>query len=319
MPAILIVEDNDAIRGAVARSLKKHDCREVYEAGDLRSANKLFADLFDEDKGPVVVLLDIFLPDQKDGFTFLRSPAVQDRIARQHCAVIAMSAFADEEIQEEARQANACAFVPKAAAEASEAFTAVVRRETRTASRRLQVIRDFKLPIDVVGKNPALVEAYRKAFMNAYSEENFLIVGETGTGKERLAKWIHQCRDRAPDKFVSGDSSDFGTAPEMAKSALFGIEEGVATGVTDLRVANERFGVRLRREIHETTRNRGRVGTSASAGGGVDRTGPADVGDRPPRRVRSVERASLEGGSPRRGYGGARRFASSGTEAETDR
>ncbi|HEV7281145.1 MAG TPA: DEAD/DEAH box helicase, partial [Pirellulaceae bacterium] len=47
--------------------------------------------------------------------------------------------------------------------------------------------------------------------------------------------------------------------------------------VTDLRVANERFGVRLRREIHETTRNRGRVGTSASAGGGVDRTGPADV------------------------------------------
>jgi cyclopropane-fatty-acyl-phospholipid synthase len=89
--------------------------------------------------------------------------------------------------------------------------------------------------------------------------------------------------------------------------------------LTDLRVANERFGVRLRREIHETTRNRGRVGTASSAGGGVDRTGAADVGDRPPRRVRSVERASLEGGSPRRGYGGARRFASPRSEAETDR
>lgn len=80
----------------------------------------------------------------------------------------------------------------------------------------------------VIGKDPAFIEVLKLAGKAAKTDLNILLTGETGTGKEVLAKAIHKNSTRASGPFVAVNC---GAIPkELLGSELFGYQEGAFTG-----------------------------------------------------------------------------------------
>lgn len=80
----------------------------------------------------------------------------------------------------------------------------------------------------IQGKSQAMIPLLKKAEKLAKTEHNLLISGETGTGKELLARAIHQASNRSKQKFIAVNCA---TIPEtLAESELFGFKRGAFTG-----------------------------------------------------------------------------------------
>jgi DNA-binding NtrC family response regulator len=85
----------------------------------------------------------------------------------------------------------------------------------------------------LIGDDPALCAALDQAWLAAATSCNVLVVGETGTGKELVARAIHEASPRALGPFVPVNC---GAIPaELAESELFGHERGAFTGATSER------------------------------------------------------------------------------------
>ena len=81
----------------------------------------------------------------------------------------------------------------------------------------------------VMCKSSEMVDIYRKIDSICESDANVLLVGETGTGKEMLAKMLHLSSKRASEPFVALNCAAI--PADLAESELFGIGEKVATNV----------------------------------------------------------------------------------------
>lgn len=80
----------------------------------------------------------------------------------------------------------------------------------------------------IQGKSQIMNSLLKKAVKLAKTEHNLLITGETGTGKELLARAIHQASNRSKQKFIAVNCA---TIPEtLAESELFGFKRGAFTG-----------------------------------------------------------------------------------------
>ena len=84
------------------------------------------------------------------------------------------------------------------------------------------------------GESPALQDLFRKALSAAASGSNLLLVGETGTGKGLLARWIHRISPRCRAPFVHFDCA--ATPPTLFETELFGHERGAFTGAQARRL-----------------------------------------------------------------------------------
>lgn len=82
----------------------------------------------------------------------------------------------------------------------------------------------------MVGRSPAFTELLRKIMRVAPSEATALLLGETGTGKELVARAIHEASPRAQGPFVVVDCS--GLTETLFESELFGYEKGAFTGAS---------------------------------------------------------------------------------------
>ena len=81
---------------------------------------------------------------------------------------------------------------------------------------------------EIVTQNKAMSEMVQFAKNIAYSKSTVLISGETGTGKEMVARYIHQCSPRADKPFLAVNCA---ALPEgLLESELFGHEKGAFTG-----------------------------------------------------------------------------------------
>jgi Nif-specific regulatory protein len=106
-----------------------------------------------------------------------------------------------------------------------------VDREHDERARKLRVEHDFS---DIVGQSDALLEVLTALARIAPTEAVVLIEGETGTGKELLARKIHALSRRAARPFVA---INCGALPrELIESELFGHERGAFTGAHGLRL-----------------------------------------------------------------------------------
>ena len=89
---------------------------------------------------------------------------------------------------------------------------------------------EVRLPPDIVGGgSPAMKEVYRQIALVAPSAVPVLILGETGVGKEHLARALHQHSPRAERPFVAVNCAAL--PAELLEAEMFGIGHGVATGV----------------------------------------------------------------------------------------
>src|SRR5712671_1256804 len=112
-----------------------------------------------------------------------------------------------------------------------------VRAEERTRNENLalreQIDRDSMFE-DIVGSSEVLRKVLRQVTKVALSDSTVLILGETGTGKELIARAIHKQSKRASRAFIGVNCAAF--PPSLIASELFGYEKGAFTGATQRRL-----------------------------------------------------------------------------------
>src|SRR5271155_2308544 len=112
-----------------------------------------------------------------------------------------------------------------------------VKAEERTRNEnqalREQIDRDSMFE-DIVGSSEALRKVLRQVTNVALSDSTVLILGETGTGKELIARAIHKRSKRASRAFIGVNCAAI--PPSLIASELFGYEKGAFTGATQRRL-----------------------------------------------------------------------------------
>lgn len=95
-------------------------------------------------------------------------------------------------------------------------------------------------PGTVRGRSPAMLELERRLRAIAVMDLPVLVLGETGSGKELVARALHLSSDRSRGPFVALNCAAI--PAELLETELFGVVSGAATGVTERRGALERAG-----------------------------------------------------------------------------
>ncbi len=177
---------------------------------------------------PDVILLDVGLP----GMSGLEALA-EIKTNHPQVIVIIITAYDDVETTIEAMRLQAFDFVPKPID--LDVVKGVLERAFRTQSVRstLPVETDSDSPTEqrghrLVGKSEQMREIYKLIGVMASNATTVLIEGETGTGKDLVARAIHVGSERKDKPFVPVDC---GALPdELLESELFGYEAGAFTG-----------------------------------------------------------------------------------------
>jgi len=152
--------------------------------------------------------------------------------------VIVLTAFGDAVTAGEAIRAGAHDFISKPY-EIEELRTMIARALERR--RRLQTEPQHPAGVApaggadaaLIGRSPAIIEVMKTLARVARSQASVLIVGETGTGKELVARTLHRFSDRASAKFVGVNCSAL--AEGLLESELFGHVRGAFTGAVSSR------------------------------------------------------------------------------------
>ena len=219
-PTILVVDDEALIRWSLAERLKS----EGYEVLEAETGG---AALEKVPEGIDLVLLDYKLPDI-DGVSVLRKIKEFD----QDILVILLTAYASVETAVEAMKLGAYHFANKpfnlddVVATVERALeTTRLRREVR--QYRTNAARPYGLH-SIVGSSPAMTTLRALVARVATSPAStVLLTGESGTGKDLVAKIIHYTSDRASRPFMNITCS---ALPEqLLESELFGHERGAFT------------------------------------------------------------------------------------------
>jgi DNA-binding NtrC family response regulator len=169
-----------------------------------------------------IVLTDIYM-DRVSGLDVLRAARASDPEA----AVILMTARGSVRTTMEAESGGAFDYLAKPF-EMRTLLEAVERAErTRLApgATAADSLEEFG---EMVGASPAMVEVYKRIARSSRSDETVLITGETGVGKELVARAIHRNSARSDKPFIAIDSGS--VTGTLWESEVFGSVRGAFTG-----------------------------------------------------------------------------------------
>jgi two-component system, NtrC family, response regulator HydG len=224
---ILIVDDERSMRKILASNLAQ-DKHTVTEAAGLSEATAcLAANQFD------AVITDQKMPDGQGLDVLARAREMDPSLA-----VVFLTAFATVELAVESMRQGAFDFITK------PFQPDVVRATARRACEHTELLREnglLKLTVDrlegsaeIFGSSPAVLAVRVMIARVAPANATVLITGETGTGKELVARAIHKSSPRAQKPFVAVNCAAF--TETLLESELFGHEKGAFTGADRLRL-----------------------------------------------------------------------------------
>ncbi len=224
-PKILIVEDEEYLRTGM-RTFLAESGYEVAEAGDCRTAERLF-----RSHRPDLVTVDYLLPDGNalDLIPRFREqdPGVQLVVLTSHgtidVAVRAIKEGADQFLNKPIEFPSLLVVIERAL-------------DNQRNRRKVAAIKSgqARRPIDpFVGESDTIRALEAQARRLATSDSPVVILGETGTGKSVLARWLHENGPRANEAFV--DFNCAGLSRELLDTELFGHVKGAFTGATTLK------------------------------------------------------------------------------------
>ena len=142
-------------------------------------------------------------------------------------------AFAEQDLEFLDQVASQIAITLRNAIEYGEVTASEERTRNENLALREQIVRDSMFE-DIVGSSAALSNVLRQVDKVACSDSTVLILGETGTGKELIARAIHKRSRRAARPFIPVNCAAI--TPSLIASELFGHEKGAFTGATQRRL-----------------------------------------------------------------------------------
>lgn len=211
---VWVVDDDEAIRFVLERALG----RAGYKTESFETVGGVCTAL--DAAQPAVIITDIRLPDA-DGLSVL------DALAQRalEIPVIAMTAFSDLDQAVSAFQSGVFDYLSKPFD--LEQVLAVVARACAVAVPAPQPEQDTGSR-HLIGESAAMQEVFRTIGRLSRSSISVLLTGETGSGKEVVARALHQHSPRANGPFVAINTAAI--PAELLESELFGHEKGSFTG-----------------------------------------------------------------------------------------
>ena len=224
MAAILLIDDEKSIRN-VLKDILQHEGYRIEEAADgEQGLQKLAAQPFD------LVLCDIKMP-KMDGLEVLQ----QIMQLQPDVPVIMISGHGTIETAVDAVKKGAFDFIAKppdlnrlliTIRNALDKNTLV--KETRVLKKKVQRVQD------IIGNSTGIAKIKSTIEKVAPTDARVLVTGENGTGKELVARWLHEKSNRANQPLIEVNCAAI--PAELIESELFGHEKGSFTSAIKQRI-----------------------------------------------------------------------------------
>ncbi|MGH9308675.1 MAG: sigma-54-dependent transcriptional regulator, partial [Vicinamibacterales bacterium] len=223
-PRILVIDDEAEIRRSV-RMILEYEGYDVMEASSGPEGVALA-----EKESPDLVFLDVKMPGM-DGLEALQ----RIRGVNETLPVVIISGHGTVSTAVEATKAGAFDFIEKPLA--SERVLLTIRNaldQTRLADENRTLRRAAEVRHQMVGESPALRHVWDAIKRAAPTNATVLLLGESGVGKELVARSIHRNSLRSRERFVQVNCAAI--PEELIESELFGHEKGSFTGATEKQI-----------------------------------------------------------------------------------
>jgi two-component system, NtrC family, nitrogen regulation response regulator GlnG len=224
MKPIWIVDDDQSIRFVLEKALQREDLpsRSFTNARDLLQALESCSD----EDGPQVLVSDIRMPGGS-GLDLL------GKVKEKHpgLPVIIMTAFSDLDSAVSAFQGGAFEYLPKPF-DLPKAIE-LIRRAVEESQREEVAEERMTAAPEMLGQAPSMQDVFRAIGRLSQSNVTVMITGESGSGKELVARALHKHSPRAIGPFVAINTAAI--PKDLLESELFGHERGAFTGAQTMR------------------------------------------------------------------------------------
>ncbi|MFH1007006.1 MAG: sigma-54 dependent transcriptional regulator [Candidatus Latescibacterota bacterium] len=219
---ILVIDDEQVVRDACDQILSREGCRVTFAASGAEGLDKIKRERFD------VIILDLRMP-------VLSGMEVLARIDEyiREIPVIVITGYATVESAVEAMKLGAYDFIPKPFTP-NALRTIVVRALKKRLSlgntdlrEELETCGGTKL---LIGRSKAMQRVFRLIEKAGKTDSTLLISGQSGTGKELVARAVHCLSRRRDGPFITVDCNS--VVSTLFESELFGHVKGAFTGAT---------------------------------------------------------------------------------------
>jgi two-component system C4-dicarboxylate transport response regulator DctD len=225
---VLLVDDDDDLRHALRQGLELDDLSVVDFKAPAEALSLLSQDF------PGAVISDIRMPGM-DGMEFMGKVLEVDSAI----PVILVTGHGDIALAVEAMREGAYDFIPKPFR--VQDLGAVTRRalEKRRLVLENRILRSeldagAGLTERIVGRSQAITALRDEVALVAETDADIVVIGETGAGKEVVARALHDFSDRKAAHFVAINCAAL--PPDIFESELFGHESGAFTGAQKQRI-----------------------------------------------------------------------------------
>ncbi len=224
MKPIWIVDDDQSIRFVLEKALLREHLptRSFSNSRDVLAALSTAAD----DEGPQILVSDIRMPGGS-GLDLL------EKVKAKHpgLPVIIMTAFSDLDSAVSAFQGGAFEYLPKPF-DLPKAVE-LIRRAVEESQREEVAEERMGDAPEMLGQAPAMQDVFRAIGRLSQSNVTVMITGESGSGKELVARALHKHSPRANGPFVAINTAAI--PKDLLESELFGHERGAFTGAQTMR------------------------------------------------------------------------------------